>query len=213
MMIAGNIYGVVLNDRLQLAQMADIFAMPPYKAPPQHPVLYLKTRNCLMTDGDGIALDPDLADVEIAATLGLVFGRAATKMSPAKALDCVAGACLALDISEPETSYYRPTVRRRCRDGFLPLGRPGPFDRALMGADIITFVNGAKVHAWSPKRLARDAASLIADVSSFMTLAAGDLLLVGLPHDAPRAGRGDRVHVECAGLAPLAARFQSATAA
>jgi len=212
-MIAGNIYGVVLNDRPQLAQMADVFAMPPYNVPPRNPVLYLKTRNCLMTGGDGIALDPDLAEVEIAATLGLVFGRAAVKMSPATALDCVTGACLALDISEPETSYYRPTVRQRCRDGFLPLGQPGPFDRALLGGDIITFVNGTKVHAWSPKRLARDAATLIADISSFMTLAAGDLLLIGLPHDAPRAGRGDRVHIEGAGLAPLDARFQSATAA
>ncbi len=58
--------------------------------------------------------------------------------------------------------------------------------------------------------MVRDAASLISDISSFMTLAAGDLLLVGLPHDAPRARPGDLVRVECAGLAPLAARFQPA---
>lgn len=212
-MIAGNIYGVVLNDRPQLAQMADAFAMPPYKAPPRAPVLYLKTRNCLMRCADGIALDTDLAEVEIAATLGLTFGRAATKISSANALDCVASACLALDISQPETSYYRPTVRQRCRDGFLPLGQPGLFDRNLLSADIATSINGAKVHAWSPQRLVRDAATLIADISSFMTLAAGDLLLIGLPHDAPRASRGDRVHIGCTGLAPLAMRFQPATAA
>ncbi|MES2255323.1 MAG: fumarylacetoacetate hydrolase family protein [Pseudomonadota bacterium] len=212
-MIAGNIYGVVLNDRPQLAQMADAFAMPPYKAPPQAPVLYLKTRNCLMTRADGIALDADLTEVEIAATLGLMFGGAATKVSSANALDCVASVCLALDISEPESSYYRPAVRQRCRDGFLPLGQPGSFDRNLFGADIITSVNGAKVHAWSPQRLACDAATLIADISSFMTLAAGDLLLIGLPHDAPHAKRGDQVHIRCTGLAPLAIRFQSATTA
>ena len=128
------------------------------------------------------------------------------------ALDCVAGACLALDISEPEASYYRPTIRQRCRDGFLPLGRPGAFDPALLQTDIETTINGVAVHNWSMRRLVRDAATLICDISSFMTLAAGDVLLVGLPHDAPRAGSGDQVRVACAGLAPLAVRFQPASA-
>jgi 5-oxopent-3-ene-1,2,5-tricarboxylate decarboxylase/2-hydroxyhepta-2,4-diene-1,7-dioate isomerase len=104
-------------------------------------------------------------------------------------------------------------VRQRCRDGFLPLGNPGAFDRDLLKSSIQTSVNGAPIHTWSPQRLARDAATLIADISSFMTLAAGDLLLIGLPHDAPRAGPGDRVRIECAGLAPLAIRLQPASTA
>lgn len=211
-MIAGNIYGVVLNDRPQIAQMAGDFAMPPYKAPPEAPVLYIKTRNCLASGGSDIMLDADLSRVEIAATLGLLFGRAATKIAHADALGCVAGACLALDISEPEASYYRPTVRQRCRDGFLPLGQFSTFDPAILNASIGTAINGMAVHAWSPERLARNAATLIADISSFMTLAAGDLLLIGLPHDAPRAGAGDTVHVACAGLFPLTLRFQPAGA-
>lgn len=211
-MIAGNIYGVVLNDRTQIAQMTGDFAMPPYKKPPEAPVLYIKTRNCLASGGSDVALDKDLAQVEIAATLGLLFGRAATRTSRETALDCVAGACLALDISEPEASYYRPTVRQRCRDGYLPLGDFSAFNPKLLGASIGTSVNGAAMHAWSLERLARDAATLIADISSFMTLAAGDLLLIGLAHDAPRAGPGDRVDVTCDGLSPLAIRFKSAGA-
>ncbi len=212
-MIAGNIYGVVLNDRPQLAQMAGDFAMPPYKAPPEAPVLYIKTRNCLASGDSDIVLDADLSRVDIAATLGLLFGRAATKIARADAFDCVAGACLALDISEPESSYYRPTVRQRCRDGFLPLGQFSAFDPEILNASIGTAINGTATHAWSPERLARDAATLIADISSFMTLAAGDLLLIGLPHNAPRAGAGDAVHVACAGLSPLAVRFRPAGAA
>lgn len=212
-MIAGNIYGVVLNDRPQLAQMAGDFAMPPYKKPPEAPVLYIKTRNCLASGGGDIALDTGLVQVEVAATLGLLFGRAATQISRENALDCVSGICLALDISEPEASYYRPAVRQRCRDGFLPLGNFSAFDPKRLGASIGTSINGAAVHAWSPERLARGAAALIADISSFMTLAAGDLLLIGLPHDAPRAGPGDRVDVTCDGLSPLAIRFKSGRAA
>lgn len=212
-MIAGNIYGVVLNDRPQLAQMAGDFAMPPYKKPPEAPVLYIKTRNCLASGDSDVALDTGLAQVEIAATLGLLFGCAATKTSRESALDCVSGVCLALDISELEASYYRPTVRQRCRDGFLPVGDFSAFHPRLFSTSIDTSVNGAIAHAWSLERLARDAATLIADISSFMTLAAGDLLLIGLPHDAPRAGPGDRVDVACDGLSPLAVRFKSAGAA
>lgn len=212
-MIAGNIYGVVLNDRPQLAQMASDFAMPPYKAPPEAPVLYIKTRNCLASGGSEIVLDADLAQVEIAATLGLLFGRAATKITHTDALDCVAGACLALDVSEPEASYYRPTVRQRCRDGFLPLGQFSAFDPEILNASIGTAINGAAAHAWSPERLARNAATLIADISRFMTLAAGDLLLIGLPHDAPRTGPGDRVEIACENLSPLSIRFKSVGAA
>ena len=212
-MIAGNIYGVVLNDRPQLVQMASDFAMPPYKKPPEAPVLYIKTRNCLMTGSGDVTLDTGLDQIEIAATVGLLFGRAATKISREAALDCVSGACLALDISEPEASFYRPTVRQRCRDGFLPLGDFGAFNPNLLGTSIDTSVNGALTHAWSLERLARDAATLIADISGFMTLAAGDLLLIGLPHDAPRAGPGDQVDVTCDGLSPLAIRFKSGRAA
>jgi 5-oxopent-3-ene-1,2,5-tricarboxylate decarboxylase/2-hydroxyhepta-2,4-diene-1,7-dioate isomerase len=211
-MIAGNIYGVVLNDRPQLAQMAGNFAMPPYKKLPEAPVLYIKTRNCLTFNDSNVMLDADLAQVEVAATLGLLFGRAATKVSREDAFDCVAGACIALDISEPEASYYRPTVRQRCRDDFLPLGGFTAFNPEFLEAGISTSVNGVGVHSWSSERLARDAATLIADISSFMTLAAGDLLLVGLPHDAPRAKPGDTVRVECTGLPSLTIHFKPAGA-
>ncbi len=59
-MIAGTIYGVVLNDRPQHEQMADSFAMPPYKAAPQAPVLYIKTRNCLMAAAMALRWTPIL---------------------------------------------------------------------------------------------------------------------------------------------------------
>jgi 5-oxopent-3-ene-1,2,5-tricarboxylate decarboxylase/2-hydroxyhepta-2,4-diene-1,7-dioate isomerase len=41
---------------------------------------------------------------------------------------------------------------------------------------------------------------LIADISEFLTLQPGDILLIGEPHDAPLARAGDRVRVEIDGL-------------
>jgi 5-oxopent-3-ene-1,2,5-tricarboxylate decarboxylase/2-hydroxyhepta-2,4-diene-1,7-dioate isomerase len=205
-MIAGNIYGIVLNDSLQRPKLADAFTQAPYKAPPQAPVLYLKSRNCLMPGP--VSLDEDLTAVEVAATLGLLIGADATRATHDTALSHVSGACLALDISEPNDSYYRPSVRQRCRDGFLPLGQPVAFDAAFLHGDIETRINGEHVHSWSPTRLVRNAAALIADITSYMTLAAGDLLLIGLAGDAPHAKHGDTISVTAKGLPALTTHIQ-----
>ncbi|MFT4077528.1 MAG: fumarylacetoacetate hydrolase family protein [Asticcacaulis sp.] len=205
-MIAGNIYGIVLNDSLQRPTLTEAFMQPPYKAPPEAPVLYIKSRNCLMPGP--VWLEDDLTTVEVAATLGLLIGTDATRVSRENALSHVGGICLALDISEPNASYYRPSVRQRCRDGFLPLGRPLPLDDVFLSADIETLINGQPVHTWSLKRLVRDAATLIADMTSYMTLSAGDLLLIGLAGDAPQARRGDTVTVTARGLPPLTVQIQ-----
>ena len=205
-MIAGNIYGIVLNDSLQRPNLAETFTQAPYKAPPEAPVLYIKSRNCLMPGP--VVLDDDLSTVEVAATLGLLISTDATRVSRETALLHVSGACLALDISEPNPSYYRPSVRQRCRDGFLPLGQPMAFDDAFLHADIETRINGQPVHAWSLTRLVRDAATLIADMAAYMTLSAGDLLLIGLAGDAPQAGRGDTVTVTATGLPSLTVTIQ-----
>jgi 5-oxopent-3-ene-1,2,5-tricarboxylate decarboxylase/2-hydroxyhepta-2,4-diene-1,7-dioate isomerase len=205
-MIAGNIYGIVLNDSLQRPKLAEAFTQAPYKAPPQAPVLYLKSRNCLLPGP--VSLDADLTTVEMAATLGLLIGADATRVTYDTALSHIGGVCLVLDISEPNASYYRPSVRRRCRDGFLPFGRPVAFDEAFLHGDIETRINGQIAHTWSPTRLVRDAAALIADVTAYMTLTAGDLLLIGLAGDAPQAGRGDTVSVAASGLPALTVQIQ-----
>jgi 5-oxopent-3-ene-1,2,5-tricarboxylate decarboxylase/2-hydroxyhepta-2,4-diene-1,7-dioate isomerase len=207
-MIAGTIYGAALNDRDQCAGLAVMFEKPPYNKPPQRPVLYIKPRNCLMGDTGVIPLPLEWPSVEAAPTLGLFIGCDASRVEQRNALDHVAGVCLALDIGEPDVGFYRPPIRQRCRDGFLRLGPMAAFDPDMLDADLETRVNDIPVHAWSPKRLLRDAASLITEISGFMTLAAGDLLLIGLPHDAPRLRDGDRIMVSASGLPHLSAQLR-----
>lgn len=190
-MIDGTAYGVILNDRAERAALADAFASAPYLAPPRAPVLYIKPRNTFAHHGARVPLPPDLPRVIVAATLALVIREQGR----------VDGARLALDIVEPHASHYRPAVRERCHDGFLPLGSPGPAPHG--GETIVTLVNGAEVHRWSLDRLDRSADTLLADVRAFMSLLPGDLLLLGLAGDAPAAGVGDRVEVRCDGHEPL----------
>jgi 5-oxopent-3-ene-1,2,5-tricarboxylate decarboxylase/2-hydroxyhepta-2,4-diene-1,7-dioate isomerase len=207
-MIAGTIYGAALNDRDQVASLAAAFEKPPHNTPPRRPVLYIKPRNCLMGDSGVIPLPSDWACVEAGPTLGLLIGRDASRVEPGTAFDHVAGVCLALDIGEPDAGFYRPPVQQRCRDGFLRLGPMAAFDPGVLEGNLETRVNDVAVHAWSPRRLLRDAASLIAAVTGFMTLAAGDLLLIGLPHDVPRLRDGERITVSAEGLPRLSAQLR-----
>lgn len=192
-MVAETVYGVVLNDQAERDALASAFTAPPYGKPPQAPVLYIKPRGTFADDSGRVPVPASAPALILSATLALVIGRDGRPV----------GGRLALDVSEPHADYYRPAIRERCRDGFLPLGKPGPLPA---GAEtIVTSINGREAHRWSLDRLVRPPSALLADIGAFMTLGDGDLLLVGLPGDAPRAVVGDRVEVRCQGYPPLIA--------
>ena len=191
-MIGGTAYGVILNDRVEREQMGAAFASPPYNAPPVAPVLYIKPRNCFSFHGAPVALPDELDVVEIAPTVGLLFDERG-----------IAATCLALDVSIPHRDYYRPAIAQRCRDSFLPIGAFIAPPVSFGEVEIITHIDGRVAHRWSLDRLARSAVTLIEDITAFMTLTPGDLLLVGLPADAPVARAGQQVEVSAIGFPPL----------
>jgi 5-oxopent-3-ene-1,2,5-tricarboxylate decarboxylase / 2-hydroxyhepta-2,4-diene-1,7-dioate isomerase len=134
-------------------------------------------------------------------TLGIVIKRAACRVSEAEALDYVGGWVVVNDVSIPHQSYYRPAIKQRCRDGFCPIGAVAPFDFLdPSDAQVRIFINGELKARATTTDLVRPVHGLIADVTEFMTLRTGDILLIGEPGNAPLAGPGDRVRVEIAGL-------------
>lgn len=203
MTIPGTIYGVILNDKAEREALAASFSEKPYAAPPVAPVVYIKPR---MSVTSGAALvAAGTSEVVAASTLALLFGRDASQVSADKALSHVAAIALALDVSQPQVSYYRPAIAQKCGDATLPLGA---FAAPSLPDTITTSVDGRPVHEWRLDRLFRPVGTLIADLSAFMTLKAGDVLLIGLPGDAPKVGIGQSVTVEAAGFLPLSIRIE-----
>ncbi|MFD1626247.1 fumarylacetoacetate hydrolase family protein [Azospirillum griseum] len=210
---SGTLYGVILNDHPSLERLGAALSDAPYAAPPKAPVLYIKPRNTHAGPG-AIVHPPHGADrLELAATLGLVMGRDATAVTEADALDAVAGLRPVLDVSLPNPVVYRPPVRERCFDGSCPMGPVVPFDRGgdLAALTLRTRVNGTVVAERRLSDLVRPAARLLADVTAFMTLRAGDALTLGIALNGPQAGPGDRVSLEIDGFAPLEIRIGDAT--
>ena len=105
----------------------------------------------------------------------------------------------------PHTKVLRPPIKQKCRDSFCPIGAQVSADQVRdPGAlEIRAFVNGQLKATRSLRDLIRPVPRLLAEVTEFMTLEAGDSLVVGVPEDMPLARAGDCVPVEIEGVGRL----------
>ena len=200
----GTVYGVLLNDPATVERMTPAFSSAPYKAAPKAPILYIKPRNTLAGENAAVAVPAEPGVVRIDATVGVVIGRTATRLRADDALAHVAGYVIVSDVTLPHEDCYRPPIAQRCRDGFCPIGPmqdAGKFDLAHAG--LAVSVNGSEVLRRPLARMVRPLPQLIADVTEFLTLSPGDVLLLGAPEGAPLAYPGDTVRIEVDGLGSL----------
>ncbi|WCN39526.1 fumarylacetoacetate hydrolase family protein [Aneurinibacillus uraniidurans] len=197
--VAGTIYGAQLNYKGALAALGEAVNEAPYMAAPNAPILYMKPANTIAAHKAAIPLPDDVPELAMGAALGVVIGRTATRVCESEALDYVAGYTVVNDVSIPHINVYRPAIRQQARDGFCPIG-PWVIERdAVANPDVLgvrVFINGELRQENTTANLIRSVARLLVDVTDFMTLNPGDVLLVGVPEDAPLAGAGDQVRIE-----------------
>ncbi|NYU09475.1 4-hydroxyphenylacetate degradation protein [Enterobacteriaceae bacterium CCUG 67584] len=197
----GTVFAVALNHRSQLDAWRDAFNQPPYNTPPKTAVWFTKPRNTLIRAGDAIP-HPEGEQVLSGATVALIVGKTASKVSPEDAADYIAGYALANEVSLPEESFYRPAIKAKCRDGFCPLGELAAVDN-VDNLTIITEINGREADHWNTADLQRNAAELLSALSEFATLNPGDAILLGTPHSRVPLQPGDRVRILAEGFPAL----------
>jgi 5-oxopent-3-ene-1,2,5-tricarboxylate decarboxylase / 2-hydroxyhepta-2,4-diene-1,7-dioate isomerase len=215
------VVGAMLEFQGAWKAMEPAMQQAPHHRPPLHPVLYIKPANTWCRAGDTVWLpakssatanaadsaagEHEVAEIEVGATLGISFARTAARVRADEALSFVSGYCVVNDVTVPHSALLRPPMRQKCRDGFCPIG---PWVPASQVADpgqlsIRAYVNGQLRQSSHTSQLRRSVAQLIADVSEFMSLAPGDLLLIGVANGAPRARAGDTMAVEIDGIGRL----------
>ncbi|MGI6903193.1 4-hydroxyphenylacetate degradation bifunctional isomerase/decarboxylase [Leclercia adecarboxylata] len=197
----GTVFAVALNHRSQLDAWRDAFNQPPYNTPPKTAVWFIKPRNTLIRAGDAIP-HPEGEQVLSGATVALIVGKTASKVSPEEAADYIAGYALANEVSLPEESFYRPAIKAKSRDGFCPLGELAAVDN-VDNLTIITEINGREADHWNTADLQRNAAELLSALSEFATLNPGDAILLGTPHSRVPLQPGDRVRILAEGFPAL----------
>ena len=192
----GTVYGVLLNFDNEVEALKPQMNQPPYKAAPKAPVLYVKTANTWSAHGAAIAVPTRVSGVEVGATIAMVIGDNGQ----------VAGYVLMNDLSVPHASFFRPPVKFKCLDGFLGIGdKLLPAEQAGEPSAFVLEVriNGELKQSVDFSGLVRPAAQLLADVGDFMTLRAGDVLMLGCDLGRPLAKVGDRIDITAPGFAPL----------
>jgi 5-oxopent-3-ene-1,2,5-tricarboxylate decarboxylase / 2-hydroxyhepta-2,4-diene-1,7-dioate isomerase len=204
--LSGTVYGALLNHAPQLAALGDAVHQPPHKAPPQAPVLEVKPRHMLAADGAVVRVPAGVQALQVSASLGIVIGAVACRVTAARAMAHVAGFLIVGDISVPVPNHYRPGARFRARDGFCPLGARAVPASAVPNPDALlgrVELNGVVAHAFTTGDRVRGVAQLIADVTEFMTLQPGDVLALGVAHGAPLVEAGCDVMLTIDGVGSL----------
>ncbi|RYY63362.1 MAG: fumarylacetoacetate hydrolase [Comamonadaceae bacterium] len=196
----GTVYGTRMNFRGELDALGAQVNEAPYKAAPQAPVLYVKPANTWTENGGTIALPAHVAEVEVGATVAMVM----------RSVREIEGFVLMNDVSIPHDSFYRPPVKFNALDGFLGIGdriraRNEAGDPAVFKLEVR--VNGELKQTVRFSQLVRPADKLLADVSEFMTLQPGDMLMLGTDAGRPRVRAGDRVEIKMPALGTLTNLF------
>jgi 2,4-didehydro-3-deoxy-L-rhamnonate hydrolase len=182
-------------------------------APPEHPVVFLKTPNTVGGPDDPVAMPRgENAKVDWEVELGLVIGTAAANLdSPEQSLAHVAGFVVADDLSE---RYAQIDVsggqwsKGKCARGFCPTGpwlvTPDEVDHGNLR--LRSWVNGEPRQDSTTEDMIFDVEFLVWHLSQHMTLEPGDLVITGTPQGVALSGRfpflraGDVVEIEVEGL-------------
>ncbi len=205
-MLSGVVYGALLNHRPQWVLLGEAAHRPPYGKPAQSPVLAVRPRHMLVHDGARVVVPSQASALEVGASLGIVVARMARQVPMAEAMSYIAGYTVAMEIGIPCDSHYRPAARLKARDGFCPISQQVIARDAVNDPDALTaevLIDGIVAQSTNTQDRLRNVAQLLVDVTAFMTLQTGDVLLLGASAQPPLATAGQTVEVRIAQVGSL----------
>ncbi|KAL3310617.1 Acylpyruvase fahd1, mitochondrial [Cichlidogyrus casuarinus] len=181
---------------------------------PTEPIVFLKPSTSIITVGQSIKMPPGSKLLNHEVELCLVIGKSISNASPDQIKDCISGYTVALDMTERDlqsdaiSKGYPWSIAKgfdtSCCLGPLMDINSLPADMLLpkekrknsedLNLDLWLKVNGVERQRASTSLMVHSPADLIAFVSKYMTLEAGDLILTGTPAGIGPCEIGDTIH-------------------
>lgn len=153
---------------------------------PNEPLVFNKAITAIQGPNDDLIMPENSVKMDWEVELGVIIGSTAQRVSPERALDHVAGYCLAHDVSEREWQAERSGqwVKGKSFDTFGPLG-PYLVTREEI-ADPQTLplslrVNGTSRQSSNTSDMIFPISAIVSHLSQFMTLLPGDAIVTGTP--------------------------------
>lgn len=179
---------------------------------PEHPIVFFKHPNTVVGPNDPLTLPKASGKTDWEVELGVVIGKPASYLaSKEDAKDHIAGYVTVNDLSEREFQLGvsgGQWSKGKSSPGFCPTGPylVTPDEVDVDNLVLRSWVNGEPRQESSTADMIFDVATLVWDLSQYMTLEPGDLICTGTPQGVALSGRfpylqaGDTVELEIEGI-------------
>jgi 2-keto-4-pentenoate hydratase/2-oxohepta-3-ene-1,7-dioic acid hydratase in catechol pathway len=171
---------------------------------PKVPLIFLKPPSSIINPGEYIVLPPQSQQVEHEAELVVVIGKRGRNIIPEDARNYILGYTIGNDITARDLQKTDGQwTRAKGFDTFCSFGPWIDTEFDISDALITCKVSGQPRQLASTRDMVFSVPTLIAYVSSIMTLEPGDIIFTGTPAGVGALKPGDEVVVEIEGLGSL----------
>ncbi|MEM9513383.1 MAG: fumarylacetoacetate hydrolase family protein [Actinomycetota bacterium] len=182
------------------------------------PFFFEKSPSCIVQPGDDFVYPPRTADVHHEIELVVAIGRGGAPISADVALEHVYGYAVGLDMTRRDLQSAakaagRPWAVGKSFDGAAPMSAVVPADHSghrTSGA-IALDVNGRSRQRGDLDQMIWSPAEIVAELSSYVRLVPGDLIMTGTPAGVGPVAPGDRLRGWIDGVAQLEAVITAST--
>ncbi|KFB67984.1 fumarylacetoacetate hydrolase family protein [Candidatus Accumulibacter vicinus] len=178
------------------------------------PFFFSKPADALVPGGGEVAYPPATDNLQHEVELVVALAAGGADIDPTQALDCVYGYAVGLDLT-------RRDLQLRARDKGHPWDMGKGFDQsapiaaihpvATVGhpahGSIWLKVNGQLRQNGDLEQMSWKVAEVIAQLSTYVTLVAGDLIFTGTPAGVSTVRRGDMLEAGVAGVGEICVRL------
>jgi 2-keto-4-pentenoate hydratase/2-oxohepta-3-ene-1,7-dioic acid hydratase in catechol pathway len=171
---------------------------------PKIPLIFLKPPSAIIPPGGTILIPPQSQQVEHEAELVVVIRKRGRNITAEEAKKYVLGYVVGNDVTARDLQRIDDQwTRAKGFDTFCPVGPWIDTEFDIADAVITCKVNGQPRQMASTRDMVFSVPTLIAYISSVMTLEPGDLIFTGTPSGVGPLKAGDEVVVEIEGLGVL----------
>jgi len=171
---------------------------------PKVPLIFFKPPSAIINPGDSIVLPPQSQQVEHEAELVVVIGKRGRNITTEQARDYILGYTIGNDVTARDLQKSDGQwTRAKGFDTFCPFGPWIDTDFDVSDALITCRVSGQPRQMASTRDMIFNVGTLVAYISSVMTLEPGDIIFTGTPAGVGALAAGDEVVVEIEGLGRL----------
>lgn len=171
---------------------------------PEEPLMFLKPNTSVVGPGDPVFYPRQTEELHYEGELAVVIGRICRDVPKEKWADVVHGFTIGNDVTARDLQRKDGQfTRAKGFDSFCPLGPWVETELDVSDLRVQTFLNGDVRQDGRTSDLIFDVPTLIAHVTSVMTLLPGDVILTGTPEGVGPMNAGDEVEIVVQGIGSL----------